>query len=280
MDSFDEKLKERAKAEQPPLPEGYEERLRLLCDSLQEKPEKPKRSGSVRWLTWVAAAAAAVFVIVPNVSAPVAYAMEEIPVLGSIVRVVTLRNYFYQDEHHQASVQTPELQQAGNAGQQVNQQVQEYTDALIQKFQQECETQGYKGLDVSYQVLTDTPEWFTLRIDTVESEGGSWQFSRIYNIDKKKDQVVSLSDLFGETDNYVQRLSAEVQGQANRQMKADSEKAYFLDENFAIEPDQNFYWNENGLLVLVFDEYEIAPGSKGSPEFVIPAEVTDALKNS
>ena len=30
-------------------------------------------------------------------------------------------------------------------------------------------------------------------------------------------------------------------------------------------------------LVIAFDEYEVAPGSMGAPEFVIPQEVTAAL---
>ena len=32
-----------------------------------------------------------------------------------------------------------------------------------------------------------------------------------------------------------------------------------------------FYLNAEGALVIVFDEYEVAPGSMGMPEFVIPA---------
>ena len=39
-----------------------------------------------------------------------------------------------------------------------------------------------------------------------------------------------------------------------------------------IDGDQNFYINDQDQLVIVFDEYEVAPGSMGMPEFVIDIE--------
>ena len=39
-----------------------------------------------------------------------------------------------------------------------------------------------------------------------------------------------------------------------------------------IDPDQNFRLNEDGDLVILFDEYEVAPGSMGLPEFTIPRQ--------
>ena len=49
------------------------------------------------------------------------------------------------------------------------------------------------------------------------------------------------------------------------------------EELTAVGPDQNFYFNEDGNIVLVFDEYAVAPGSMGMPEFTIPASVTRDL---
>ena len=44
-----------------------------------------------------------------------------------------------------------------------------------------------------------------------------------------------------------------------------------------IKEDQNFYFDAGGNLVIVFDEYEVAPGYMGSVEFEIPDEVTRDL---
>ena len=45
-----------------------------------------------------------------------------------------------------------------------------------------------------------------------------------------------------------------------------------------ISETQNFYFNEAGELVIAFDEYEIAPGYMGCPEFVIPKSVIKAME--
>ena len=37
--------------------------------------------------------------------------------------------------------------------------------------------------------------------------------------------------------------------------------------------DESFYFNEEGLLVIAFDEYEVAPGYMGAVEFTIPSSV-------
>ena len=44
-----------------------------------------------------------------------------------------------------------------------------------------------------------------------------------------------------------------------------------------ISGDQNFYLNEEYDLVIIFDEYEVAPGSMGMPQFVIEQEVLEDI---
>ena len=104
MDRFDEMLKERVKNEPFPLPEDYAGRVFATCAALEET--KPKKRHSYRWAAW-AAAALALFIAVPTVSPTAAAAMAEVPVLGAIVRVVTFRDYTYDDGHHSADVSVP-----------------------------------------------------------------------------------------------------------------------------------------------------------------------------
>ena len=149
VEPFDKRLKERAKQEPFPLPETYAGKVRDTCAALKEtnmKENKQKRS--YRWLVGVAAALA-VFVAIPNVSPAAAAAMEEIPVLGAVVRVITFRDYQYDDGHSTADVHVPELGGSG-AADEINDQVQAYTDQLIAQFQTDCEAAGesYQGLDV------------------------------------------------------------------------------------------------------------------------------------
>ena len=274
MDRFDEMLRERAKSEPFPLPEGYAGRVFAACAALEET-----KKHSYRWTAW-AAAALALFITVPNVSPTAAAAMADIPVLGAIVRVVTFRNYTYDDGYHSADVSVPELA-GGAAAQEVSDQVRAYTDRLIARFEETCEEElgkeGYHGLDVTSTVVTDTDEWFTLRVDAVEIQASGYEFSRFYHINKATDQVVTLKDLFREDADYVTVLSDEVRRQMEERMAENTEASYFPEEFTAIGPEQNFYFNTDGDLVLVFDEYTIAPGSMGMPEFTIPSDVYETL---
>ena len=162
---LDEKLRQRAKDESLPLPEDYEERVFSTCAGLPEHPAKKRRA--IRWQA-AAVAALAVFLAVPNLSASAAAAMERVPLLGSIVRVITVRSIYYGGGHGTAEVTVPEIQGDSSAAGSVNRDVQAYTDRLLTQFQEDCKTlgEGYESLDVSYDVLTDS-----MRALKLEAEG-------------------------------------------------------------------------------------------------------------
>lgn len=271
MDPLDEKLKQRAKEEPFPLPEEFSQRLEALCRELEAQPARKKLV--FHPLRWTAGAAAALILLLPNVSVSAQAAMEQIPVLGSIVRVVTLRNYFYDDEHSFASVSIPSVSQGGPGGDAVNEAVQEYTDRLLTQFQQDIQDtgEGYQGLDVSYEVTCDTDTWFTLRINALQVQASGHEMVRYYHIDKTIGQMVTLSDLFPQGTDYVTPLSQEVL----RQMEGEPD--FFPEDFAAIDPQQSFYWDDQGDLTLVFDEAEVAPASRGVVEFHTPQEVTQPL---
>lgn len=86
-----------------------------------------------------AAVAASLLVVLPNVSASAAEVLEQIPVLGSLVQVVTLRNYLYDDGHSFADVSVPQVLEGGQAGSSVNAAVQADIDRLLDQFQQDAE---------------------------------------------------------------------------------------------------------------------------------------------
>ena len=62
-------------------------------------------------------------------------------------------------------------------------------------------------------------------------------------------------------------------------MEENKDITYFLyteEEPYgfqAVTPENNFYLNEKDELVIVFDEYEVAPGFMGVIEFTVPKEV-------
>ena len=278
MDHVDEQLKQRARQEPFQTPSSYRRRVEETCAALEEEsPAQPRRGGRRgRWRAWSAAAAVTLLVALPNVSGSAAKTMEQVPVLGSLVRVVTLRNYFYDDGHSSADVSVPQVDGAGQAGDDVNQAIQENIYQLLDEFyadvDQIAQGGGYQGLSVSYDVVTDNEHWFTLRVNAVRTQGSSDEMLRYYHINKDTGKVATLSSLFPEDSDYVAVLSQQV-----KDWLKGREDAFFYQEFTSIDPEQSFYWGEDGSLVLAFDEGSVLPAASGNPEVTIPAQVVQQL---
>ena len=93
----------------PQMPE--KEVLKMKEKMNQAKAEK-KNHHNKTIITRIgvgAAAAIAAFVILPNTSPSVAYAMEQIPLLGNLIEVVTFRDYQYSSDNNNADVNVPKL---------------------------------------------------------------------------------------------------------------------------------------------------------------------------
>ena len=304
------------------IPEAGRERLQAGID--RARMEKKRAEHARRRSAWTAVAAAVVVMIaLPNTNIQIAHAMENIPLLGGFFRLVTVRQYNYSDENHNAEVElaqinygedagegasvgevaaAPEGTAAGNVegasdGQEaavanlsedgveaVNQNMEATVEELIRQFEDTLSEEGYHGLHVSQEVVTDNERYYTVKLSVLETEASGYENNQFYTIDKQTGNVVTLEDLFAEGSDYISAISENIKTQMQEQMAADEGVIYFLDNddmpefNFqGITEQTNFYFNEKDELVIAFDEYEVAPGSMGTPEFVIPQEVTAAI---
>lgn len=274
---------------------GKEKVINAMEKAIKDKNRK--KTILFRKRLTAAAAVVAVAIILPNTNASVAMAMENIPVIGGLFKVVTFRNYEYDDGHRSAKVDVPQLAmeesqdmaapQAMAGIDELNKNVEDYTNMLIEKFEAEAETigEGYQGLDITYDVVMDTADWFTLKIDVLETQASGYEQHKYYHIDKKTGNIATLKDLFIDNADYVSPISEEIKRQMRENMAKDENLIYFLDseitpeEDFVqIQPEQNFYFNENGDIVIAFDEYEVAPGYMGSLEFVIPSDILEPVR--
>ena len=166
----------------------------------------------------------------------------------------------------------------------VNQDMEATVEELIRQFEDTLSEEGYHGLHVTQEVVTDNALYYTVKLSVLETEASGYEHNQFYTIAKQTGNVVTLADLFAEGSDYISAISENIKTQMKEQMAADEGVIYFLDNddmpefNFqGITEQTNFYFNERGELVIAFDEYEVAPGSMGAPEFVIPQEVTAAL---
>ena len=285
------------------IPEAGRERLQAGID--RARMEKKRAEHARRRSAWTAVAAAAVLMIVlPNTNMQIAHAMENIPLLGGFFRLVTVRQYNYSDENHDAEVELAQITYGEDAGEgasvgeaaaapkgtaagsveAVNQDMEATIEELIRQFEDTLSEEGYHGLHVSQEVVTDNDRYYTVKLSVLETEASGYEHNQFYTIDKQTGNVVTLEDLFVEGSDYISAISENIKTQMREQMAADEGVIYFLDGddmpefNFqGITEQTNFYFNEKDELVIAFDEYEVAPGSMGAPEFVIPQEVTAAI---
>lgn len=255
-----------------------------------------KRNRAGRIIAWAAAAAVAAVIIIPNVSPQAAYAMSQIPILGNVIKVVTIREYDYESERFEAKIDEVQLEQessgdavedkTGESIATINESIEEMTERLIAQFEEQVEMgESYGGVYVDHQVMTDTDQWFTLRIDVAEVAGSGTQYQYYYHIDKTTGEIAGLKDLFKEGADYITPVSENIIKQMREQMAEDDTLIYWVEADEIgwkfekIKEDQNFYLNDQGQIVICFDEYEVAPGYMGLVEFTIEDEaVADILK--
>ena len=290
MNDFDKYIKSEVAKEQTDIPDSVKNRIE---QTLVDLPEKKPVKKQIRILPRIAASAACfVFIILfllPNVSVTYAQALEQLPVIGDLVRVVTIRNYYYDDNHWKMDINIPQIESEDSKSvDYINKDVSELTTALINRFYEDLEINGNKGygsLNVDYEVVTNTDSWFTLKLTVCQTAASSNTYFKFYHIDKNQGKIVELGDLFN-TDKFSDILVAEIKKQMQEQMANDENISYWINnsgigEEFAtVSADDNFYWNENGDLVIIFDKYVVGPGSMGTPEFVIDKGVIrDILKS-
>lgn len=202
-------------------------------------------------------------------------ALLQVPVLGSAVRLADARSYGWGDTAFTDSTADTDGTEALDAQQAdfIEQMEDAFWWYAARKYH------GYVGMDISHQVLRDDEQYLVVRFDGVLNAGGSGQYSRCFTLDRSSGRILALADLFEEGADYVSRISQEILEQMTQQVEAGLAD-YFIpggiwsdEECFQhIDPDQNFRLNEDGDLVILFDEYEVAPGSMGLPEFTIPRQ--------
>lgn len=252
--------------------------------------KRRKRSPLKHWTIGVAAASA-LFIGSINISPAMANAFANIPVLGSIVEVLTVQQLTIEEENYQAELNTPAIQGLENEELQtiLNEKYLEENKALFEKFEQEMAEMkqngnGHLGVNTIYEVKTDTEQIFSLARYEVHTNASSSTSLKYDTIDKQRNILITLPSLFKD-DQYIEVISSYIAKEMQRQMEADQTTSYFLDDEFTgdfeqIKPNQNFYITADHKLVISFDQYEVAPGYMGVVTFIIPSELlTDLLVN-
>lgn len=195
------------------------------------------------------------------------------------VNIRTIRSLDLVWGSNSISIDSPEFD--GNGADELNSAVKNYTDEAKEKFLWYFNRRynGYVAEDMKYTVIRDDEKYFIAQFNVTVNAGGSMDYGRWIVFDKSKGKVLELADMFKEGSDYIGVISAEIL----EQMKYKNEHedgGFFVDGDDAfteISEDANFYIDSFDRLVIVFDEYEVAPGFMGSPQFFIHNSVLEEI---
>jgi len=259
----------------------------------REQMQKEKRRVFVKRAAGGAVAAVAAITVMANSGVSIAHAMYQVPVLGKVAEIVTFREYEsavndmeLQMEIPEVSVKNEDSTEDVESTTKFNENIAEYTDGIIRQFEEDVKEAGgenKQAVNTNYTVITDNERLYSLRFEQEIIMASGSQSVQIYHLDKQTGKMINLAGIFKENVNFITPISENIKEQMAEQMELDDSIAYWLNDemeemNFQeITEETSFYVNENGMLVIVFDEYEVAPGYMGIVEFEIPMEVVQDL---
>ena len=260
----------------------------VINDAFNESENKKLENNKKDWRRnmkkWYASAAAIGLIIVSvNASSTFAKSLENIPVIGNIIRVVNFNNYRIDKDGMDVSISLPEVSsdskdleyKLNKEFEKEGKEAYKKYEAEVEKLEKEGKT-THKSAEMWTESIAENAKTVSVAIYNTETEASAATSRKIYNIDKKDKTILTLEGMFGNND-YVDVLSKNILSQMKERTKKDSNDVYFVDNTFKIKKDQPFYINDKGELVICFDEYEVAPGSAGLVEFVIPSNVVSKL---
>ena len=137
-----------------------------------------------RW--YVAAGMAAMLalsILLPNLNKATAYAMQSLPVIGEYFKLVTFREYRFDDGRHSADVKWNKIyadragmddseetgKQAHKSVKEINAQMEQKTEKLLKEFKKQVGALGYSSLTVDSKVVTNSSKYYCVMLSALSS---------------------------------------------------------------------------------------------------------------
>ena len=241
-----------------------------------------------RGMAAAAAAAGILFTTALNTSPVFAKEAAQLPVIGGVARILTFRSYETEKDDIAVSVEIPTIEMiAADTGitvdginQEILERCEQYArDALLRAEEYRTaflETGGTPDewaehnikITVGYEIRQQSNDYLSFVVRGTENWTNAYSESKYYNLDLNTGRPVTLQDLLGS--DYVELADKSIWEQIARRQNAG--EVFFTAEEggfTGISEYVRFYINRDNRPVIVFEEYEIAPGSSGEVEFEI-----------
>ncbi len=264
------------------------EALKEIIEAAKAEKKRLRKVAVKRVLTQSMIALIAVTVLLPNISWEMGYALGKLPLIGGIFKAVTFREYNYMDDRFSADVKIPEIVLEDGTGtsqeelKSTNREIREIADRLVEEFKISMEKQeGYGGLQINYEVVNTTDDYFTLKLMTYEDAASGHEENYSFTVDRLTGKRLSLKDLFPGNKDYLQDIMDDLKSQMREINKAEGAEIYFVDSGelrdedifCSFKEDQQFYLDSKGRLHITFNEGQVAASYIGAVDFTISEKV-------
>lgn len=270
------------------IPEELSERVEeaILNAQLRRSPIP------LRKIAGAIAACFAIFIIGLNTNTVFAKTVTNIPVIGQLAKLFVLTEYSSENEERILDVKIPKLENTGydNLENRINNEIRMKINEVIAEA--EIRAQEYRKayletggdpediwkmeITVDYEIKCSNERYVSFVIWKSESLASIYMEQYFYNIDLDTGKELTLRDLLGP--NYISIANQAVLDGIEKCLEEDENAIFFgydKDEESlipgfeSISSDQQFYINDKGQVVVVFEKYSIAPGYMGILEFIV-----------
>lgn len=224
------------------------------------------------------------FIALLNVSPTVAHAMYQIPVIGDLCRIVTFREYHFEDDIKYIDAKIPQIENTGKSDleKRVNLEIQKKINNCITEneevakdyYEAFIETGGKPedfipvGIMVDYDIKCINEKYASFVISQYETAFKAYNHEFYYNLDLESGRNFTLKDWYGNDYKEIVAESIEntIAGWTDEQKEMLWDDIAIID---LITENTDFYINQDNQIVVVFAQYEAAYGSAGKLEFTI-----------
>jgi hypothetical protein len=250
----------------------------IVKKALQQK--KKRNVNKMKRLIGIGAAAL-IFITGINASPNLANALSEVPIVGTLIKVLTFTEFKVDEGTAKMEIKVPAITNMENKTLEstLNKKYLAESKKLYNDFMAEIEEVkknggGHLGVESGYDIKTDNDQILAVGRYVVSTVNSYSEYT-YDTVDIKNELLITLPSLFKD-DSYMNLISENIKEQMRVQMDRDPDKFYWLDDEMGLKTiakDQSFYISDKGKLVIVFNKFEVAPGYMGVCEFTIPTDV-------
>ena len=230
------------------------------------------------------------FIFMLNVNSSFATNISEIPIIGDMAIVFTIKEVNEEDKTKLINAKVPALENTGNTElekrinyeimlkmneilEEAEKRAAEYKEAVIETGGNEYDYQPI-NIQIDYKVGYSNDKVVSFMISKSETLANAYTEIYFYNVDIETGKKLNLRDVLG--NEYKQIVDTTIYKEIEERSK-NPDNIYFTADEGGFEGIENeyqdFYINSDGKVVIVFEKYKIAPGYMGTQEFVIDKQI-------